>query len=101
MNRFLALRMSSLLMWQSYVASAGEHNVMSVRMKNWTTTLLFLATTCIAGPGRHAEGQLRWSYPPKKAPIRLRLVAIAYADHPRSSYFSSQEVFVAETQVTA
>jgi hypothetical protein len=73
--------------------------VISVRTKNWTTALLFLAATCIGGPGRHAEGQLRWSYPPKKTPIRLRLVAEAYADHPRSSFFSSQEVFVAETEI--
>jgi len=29
----------------------------------------------------------------------LRLVAIALADHPRSSYFSSHEVFVAETEI--
>jgi len=68
-------------------------------MKNWTTALVFLAAACVGGPGRQAEGQLRWSYPPKKAPIRLRLIAIAYADHPRSSFFSSQEVFVAETEI--
>jgi hypothetical protein len=67
-------------------------------MKNWTRVALFLAVTCIAGPGRHAEGQLRWVYPPKKAPMRVRLVAVALADHPRSSYFSSHEVFVAETE---
>jgi hypothetical protein len=71
---------------------------MSVRMKNWTTTLLFLAATCIAGPGRHAEGQLRWSYPPKTAPMRVRLVAVAIS-LPRSSYFKSYEVFVAETEI--
>ncbi len=73
--------------------------MISVRIKNWTTALLFLATTCLGGPGRQAEGQLRWSYPPKKAPMRFRLVAVAYADHPRSSFFSSQEVFVAETEI--
>jgi hypothetical protein len=73
--------------------------VISIRIKNWATALLFLAATCIGGPGRRAEGQLRWDYPPKKAPIRLRLVAIAFADHPRSSFFSSQEVFVAETEI--
>lgn len=67
-------------------------------MKNWTKVLLVLAATCIGVPGRQAEGQLRWQYPPQKAPIRVRLVAVAYADHPRSSFFSSQEVFVAETE---
>jgi len=73
--------------------------VISSRMRNWTTALLFLAAVCVSGTGRQAEGQLRWEYPPKKAPIRLRLVAIAFADHPRSSFFSSQEVFVAETEI--
>ncbi|HZS27671.1 MAG TPA: hypothetical protein VFB76_10605 [Candidatus Angelobacter sp.] len=69
-------------------------------MKNWTRVLLFLAATCIGGSGRQAVGQLNWpSYPPKKAPIRVRLVAIALSDHPRSSYFSSHEVFVAETEI--
>ena len=73
---------------------------MNARMKNWTRVALFLAAACISGSGRHAEGQLRWSYPPKKAPIRVRLVAVALADHPRSSYFSSHEVFVAEREIT-
>jgi hypothetical protein len=72
--------------------------LISAKARNWTTALLFLVATCI-GAGRRAEGQLRWEYPPKKAPIRLRLVAIAFADHPRSSFFSSQEVFVAETEI--
>jgi len=68
-------------------------------MKNWITALLFLAATCIGSPGKRAEGQLLWPGPPKRAPIRVRLVAVAYADHPRSSFFSSQEVFVAETEI--
>jgi hypothetical protein len=71
---------------------------MSVRMKNWTTALLFLAATCIGGSGRQAEGQLRWSYPPRKAAIRVRLVAVAIS-LPRSSFFKSYEVFVAETEI--
>jgi len=69
-------------------------------MKNWTRVLLFLAATCLAGSGRRVEGQLRWpAYPPRKTPIRVRLVAVAFADHPRSSFFSSHEVFVAEREV--
>ena len=71
--------------------------MISIRMKKWTTALFFLAATCIGGSGRQAEGQLRWSYPPKKAPIRVRLVAIAIS-LPRSSFFKSAEVFVAETE---
>jgi hypothetical protein len=68
-------------------------------MKNWTTALLFLAATCVGGSGRQAEGQLRWPEAPQKALIRVRLVAVALADHPRSSFFSSHEVFVAETEI--
>jgi len=87
--------------FSAYVASPSAGSVISVRMKNWTMVLLFLATTCIVGSGRQAEGQLRWpDYPPKKAPVRVRLVAVAFADHPRSSFFSSHEVFVAETEIS-
>lgn len=79
----------------------SEQRVSSVRVKNWTRILLFLAAAYLGNSGRQAEGQLRWpDYPPKKAPIRVRLMAIAYADHPRSSFFSSQEVFVAETEIS-
>jgi hypothetical protein len=81
-------------MWQAQASIS----VMSFRMKNWTTALLFLAVTCIGGSGRMAEGQLRWSYPPKKAPMRVRLVAIAIS-LPRSSFFKSYEVFIAETEI--
>jgi hypothetical protein len=70
-------------------------------MKNWIKGLLFLVAICLGSSGKLAEGQLRWpDYPPKKAPMRVRLIAIAYADHPRSSFFSSQEVFVAETEIS-
>ncbi len=93
MERFLAAHEAQCL-----CASPSEHSVISVRMKNWTTALLFLAATCIGGPGRQAEGQLRWSYPPRKAAIRVRLVAIAIS-LPRSSFFKSSEVFVAETEI--
>ncbi len=73
-------------------------NVSSVRMKNWTAALIFLAATCFGGAGNPVEGQLRWPDPPKKAPMRVRLVALSLAD-PRSSFFSSHEVFVAETEI--
>jgi hypothetical protein len=68
-------------------------------MKNWTITMLFLAATCVGGSGKQAEGQLRWPEPPTKAAMRLRLVAVALADHPRSSFFPSHEVFVAEKEI--
>ncbi len=68
-------------------------------MKNWTTALLLLAATCIGGSDGQAEGQLRWPDPPKKAAMRVRLVAVALA-LPRSSFFPSYEVFVAETEIS-
>ena len=61
--------------------------------------MLFLAAACIGSPGRQAKGQLLWPGPPKSAPIRVRLVAIALADRPRSSFVRSHEVFVAETEI--
>jgi hypothetical protein len=71
---------------------------MSVRVKNWTKAVLLLAVTCVAGSGRLAQGQLRWPDPPKKAPMRIRLVALALA-YPRSSFFSSNEIYVAEKEI--
>ncbi len=73
--------------------------MISMRMRNRIAALLFLAAACIGGTGRQAEGQLRWTYPPKKAPMRVRLVAIAIS-LPRSSFFKSAEVFVAETEIS-
>jgi hypothetical protein len=53
--------------------------------------------TCIGGPDRQAAG-LHWPDPPRKERIRVRLVALAIA-LPRSSFFSSEEVLVAETEI--
>jgi hypothetical protein len=57
----------------------------------------FPAATCTGGSGTEAEG-LRWPDPPKKAHMRVRLVAVALA-LPRTSFFSSLEVLVAETEI--
>ena len=68
-------------------------------MMNRTTALVFLAAICIGCFSGQAEAQLRWpEYPPKTSPIRVRLVAVA-SSLPRSSYGSSYEVFIAETEV--
>ena len=67
-------------------------------MKNWTAALLFFFATCLGSSGRRAEGQLRWPDPPPRVALRVRLVALALA-LPRSSYFASQEVFVAEKEI--
>ena len=58
----------------------------------------FPSPACVVDSGKQAEG-LHWPDPPKKQQIRVRLIAVALADHPRSSFFSSQEVFVAETDI--
>jgi hypothetical protein len=55
------------------------------------------AELCIGGSGKQAEG-LHWPDPPKKARLRVRLVAVALA-LPRSSFFSNLEVLVAEKEI--
>ncbi len=47
--------------------------------------------------GLQTNGELQWQEQ-KKEPIRLRLVALAW-NHARSSYFSSEEVFIAEKEL--
>jgi hypothetical protein len=44
-----------------------------------------------------ADGQLHWSAQ-RKEPIEVRLIALAVA-YPRSSFFSNDEVFVAEQEL--
>jgi hypothetical protein len=72
-----------------------ENNVMRL-----TATPLF----CLAGivfvlfsgiPA--ADGQLHWTVT-KKTPIEVRLIALAVA-YPRSSFFSNDEVFIAEQEL--
>ncbi len=68
-------------------------------MKRWKTALLLALAACFGGTGKAYEAQLRWPDPPKQAPMRIRLVAMALAD-PRSTFFSSHEVFVAEKEIS-
>jgi hypothetical protein len=56
-----------------------------------------LAEPCIGGSDQQVEG-LHWPEPPKKARMRVRLVAVALA-LPRSSFFSNLEVLVAEKEI--
>lgn len=44
-----------------------------------------------------ADGQLHWLHP-KKQEIQVRLIALA-VEYPRSSFFSNDEVFVAEQEL--
>jgi len=55
------------------------------------------AEPCIGGSGKDAEG-LHWPDLPKKARIRVRVVAVALA-LPRTSFFSNLEVLVAEKEI--
>lgn len=55
---------------------------------------LGIATVCLH---QSAHGELRWGNE-KKEPIRVRLVALAW-NHQRSSYFGSEEIFIAEKEL--
>jgi Rap1a immunity proteins len=55
------------------------------------------AEPCIGSSDKQAEG-LHWPDLPKKAHMRVRLVAVALA-LPRSSFFSNLEVLVAEKEI--
>lgn len=56
-----------------------------------------LGEPCIEGSSQLAEG-LHWPDLPKKARMRVRLVAVAL-DLPRSSFFSNEQVLVAEKEI--
>ena len=57
--------------------------------------ILLSALLCVCTVVKQpAEAELRWQ-DGKKEPIRVRIVAMAW-NHPRSSFFSNEEIFVAE-----
>jgi hypothetical protein len=58
---------------------------------------LYLAFVLLCGTPA-ADGQRRWQGPPKKEEIEVRLIALAAA-YPRSSFFSNDEVFIAEQEL--
>jgi hypothetical protein len=58
--------------------------------------LVLLMGSVICDP-ELARGDLKWQWPRKEV-MRLRLVALAW-NHPRSSYFASEEIFIAEKQL--
>lgn len=66
-------------------------------MKHVIVAIIFLATSCTIGSPQRATAQLRWQAS-KKEPMHVRLVALALAD-PRSSFFTTREVFVAEKEI--
>jgi len=58
-------------------------------------TLVVAAAVCLASTPR-AAGELHWQSA-KKEPHRVRLIALAFS-YPRSSFFPSDEVFIAEDE---
>jgi hypothetical protein len=62
------------------------------------SSLVLMLAVCIVGGTETARGNLPWSMP-KKQSMRLRLVALAW-NHPRSSFFASEEIFIAEKELT-
>jgi hypothetical protein len=58
--------------------------------------LLFVTQCILCGP-EQARGELQWPGA-KKELLRLRLVALAW-NHPRSSFFPNEEIFIAEKQL--
>jgi hypothetical protein len=66
-----------------------------LQIKLLSVVLLFVF--CCGIVREQASAELHWQNQ-KKEHMRIRLVALAVA-YPRSGYFSSQEVFVAEQQI--
>jgi hypothetical protein len=62
-----------------------------------SVNLVFLLLCGVGGPD-HARAELHWQTE-KRVDLRVRLIALAEAD-PRSSFFSTHEVFVAAQQLT-
>jgi len=58
---------------------------------------VWLALTGIFSTPITARGELQWQMP-RMEPVRLRLVALAW-NHPTSSYFASEEIFIAEIEI--
>jgi hypothetical protein len=60
--------------------------------------IIVLIAVCLMGGSETARGDLPWTMAKKEA-MRLRLVALAW-NHPRSSFFGSEEVFIAEKELS-
>jgi hypothetical protein len=61
-------------------------------------SLVLSVVVCLLGGSETARGNLPWAVPNKES-MRLRLVALAW-NHPRSSFFGSEEIFIAEKELT-
>jgi hypothetical protein len=61
-------------------------------------SIVLAGAVCLLSASQTARGDLPWTAGRKES-MRLRLVALAW-NHPRSSFFGSEEVFVAEKELT-
>jgi hypothetical protein len=61
------------------------------------STVVLLVITGLAGGPTPAHGDLQWQAPRMES-VRLRLVALAW-NHPRTSFFPNEEVFIAEKEL--
>jgi hypothetical protein len=59
---------------------------------------VLIVVVCLLSASESAHGNLPWPAA-KKESMRLRLVALAW-NHSRSSFFASEEIFVAEKELT-
>lgn len=61
--------------------------------------VVLLATSSLLTLGMRAHAQLHWPDASKKRPLRIRLVAVVFS-YPRSTFFASREVLIAEQELT-
>ncbi len=61
------------------------------------SSIFFLIVTGIAAGPTPARGELHWQSPQMES-IRLRIVALAW-NHPRTSFFENEEIFIAEKEL--
>jgi hypothetical protein len=67
-------------------------------VKAGISSIVFLAVTSLISGPTPARGELQWQST-KMESVRLRLIALAW-NHPRTSFFPNEEVFIAEKQLT-
>jgi hypothetical protein len=71
---------------------------LSRNAKHLAMLVVMMTTSSLMAPETHARAQLRWPDAPKKVPLRVRMVALAIS-YPRSTFFSSHEVLIAEREL--
>jgi len=85
--------------WRSQERSqACPHKAQVVKSILISPFAVVVAMLLLSGiPAADADGEAHWP-PPRKAPIEVRLIALA-PGYPRSSFFANDEVFIAEQEL--